>query len=369
MVYLDYNASAPMLDAVTDTVVNALRLTGNPSSVHSAGRAVRAVVEEARGAVAEFTGALAQNVIFTSGATEANNLAIKGVGCKRVIVSAIEHASVLEPSAHAEILPVDSNGVVDLASLEAILKQDLTPALVSVMLANNETGVIQPIEELATIAHEFGALFHCDAVQAPGRLGFSMTGLQADMVTISAHKIGGPRGAGALILGNGIDIQSEIDGGGQERGRRGGTENVGGIAGFGRATALAAAALGKANKVRRLRDHMEERILHAVPGAVIHGAATARLPNTSCIGVAGVPAETQVIAMDLAGVAVSAGAACSSGKVRFSHVLRAMGVPEADAGSAIRVSMGTETSEDDIAHFLDAWTSHIKMVKGRASAA
>jgi cysteine desulfurase len=369
MVYLDYNASAPMPDVVADSAVNALRLTGNPSSVHSAGRAVRAVVEEARGAVAELTGALVQNVIFTSGASEANNLAIKGVGCKRVIVSAIEHASVLEPSADAQILPVDTNGVVDPTSLEAMLKQDMSPTLVSVMLANNETGVIQPIAELAAIAHEFGALFHCDAVQAPGRLAFSMAGLEADMVTISAHKIGGPRGAGALILANSIDIQTEIEGGGQERGRRGGTENVGGIAGFGRATALATTALEEANKVRRLRDHMEERILQAVPEAVIHGAATARLPNTSCIGVEGVPAETQVIAMDLAGVAVSAGAACSSGKVKASYVLRAMGVPESDAASAIRVSMGTETSEDDISHFLDAWVSHIKMVKGRASAA
>lgn len=369
MIYLDYNASAPIVSAAKDAVVAALDVIGNPSSVHGEGRRARALVEEARASLAGLVGAAAESVVFTSGATEANNRAVSGSGRRRTLVSAVEHPSVLQAAATAEIIDVDRDGRVTPESLDALFVGDDRPALVSVMLSNNETGVVQPVAELAAVAHEHDALFHCDAVQAPGRLPVDMTALGADMLTLSAHKIGGPKGAGALIVAPGLDLESAIKGGGQERGRRGGTENVASIAGFGAAAAWAEAMLGEADRIRDLRDRMERELLARVPEAVIHGREVPRLPNTSSIGVEGASAETQVIALDLAGIAVSAGSACSSGKVTSSHVLRAMGLSEQAAASAIRVSIGAETTEDEIARFLDAWTSHIKGRKQQASAA
>jgi len=369
MIYLDCNASAPISDEVMEAVVQAMRTTGNPSSVHADGRAARALVEDARGAVAQMVDTVAQNVIFTAGATEANNLAIRGAGRKRIIASPVEHPSVLQAQSGMEMLAVDENGIVVPKSLEALLEENAEPALVSVMLANNETGVIQPISDLVDIAHRYGAYFHCDAVQAPGRLEISMSSLAVDMLTLSAHKIGGPKGVGALVLAAVVEIDGMIKGGGQERGRRGGTENVGAVVGFGEAARRISETLEGAARIRSLRDEMEERVLEAVPDAVIHGASVSRLPNTSNIGVAGASAETQVIAMDMAGIAISAGSACSSGKVTSSHVLKAMGLSESDAQSAIRVSLCPETTKTDIDHFLNAWVSHIKTVKDRANAA
>ena len=370
MIYLDCNASAPISDQVMEAVGHAMRTTGNPSSVHADGRAARALVESARGAVAQMVDAAAQNVIFTSGATEANNLAICGSGRKRVVVSPVEHPSVLQARSETEMLTVDENGIVIPESLETLLEGSDETALVSVMLANNETGVVQPIADLADIAHRYGAFFHCDAVQAPGRLSFSMSSLRVDMLTLSAHKIGGPRGVGALILAPAVEVDGMIKGGGQERRRRSGTENVGAIVGFGEAAKRISKTLDGATRLRSLRDELELRVLATVPEAIIYGAGANRLPITSNIGVVGVSAETQGNCNGYGWYRYqSAGSACSSGKVTSSHVLKAMGLSEVAAQSAIRISLCPETTKSDIDHFLNAWLSHIKAVKDRTKAA
>ncbi|HAA92882.1 MAG TPA: hypothetical protein DCE33_10575, partial [Rhodospirillaceae bacterium] len=363
------NASAPITSDAKDAVTAALDVTGNPSSVHAEGRKARSIVEDARHKLARLIGASAENIVFTSGATEANNLALRGSGCRRILVSSVEHPSVLQSSKVVETIDVDCAGCVVPETLERLLAENDGPALVSVMLANNETGVIQPVRELASIAHAHGSLVHCDAVQAPGRIPVDMRELGVDMMTLSAHKIGGPKGVGALVLAPGIDVEGIITGGGQERGRRGGTENISAIAGFGAAAVCADTALGNIEKVRARRDKMERELVSRVPEAIIHGAKASRLANTSSVGVEGALAETQVIALDLAGFAISAGSACSSGKVTPSHVLTAMGLSQEAAASAIRVSIGTETTEDEIALFIDAWSAHIRSRKQQASAA
>lgn len=357
-VYLDYNATTPLRPQAIDAVAAALRAGGNPSSVHGPGRAARRTVEDARDRVAALVGARPAEVVFTSGGTEANALALSGSGVDGFLVSAIEHDSVLHNAPRAMPIPVDDHGVVDLAALERLL--GAAPAggtLVSVMLANNETGVIQPVAEAAALARGRGARVHCDAVQAAGKIAIDMGALGVDMLTLSAHKLGGPQGAGALVLRDGMALTPILRGGGQERGRRAGTENVPGIAGFGAAAAAAGADLvaGEAARVAALRDRLEDSVRHFAPRAVIYGAGVARLANTSCIGLAGVAAETQVMALDLAGVAVSSGSACSSGKVRASHVLGAMGVAAEAAGCAIRVSLGWDSTESDVDGFLAAW--------------
>ena len=356
MTYLDYNASAPMPDAVVDAIAAAARLAGNPSSVHAYGRAARAVVEDAREAVAALVGARPQHVVFTSGATEANALALRGCGRRRVLVAATEHDSVLNAASGAEIVPVDRDGIVDPDALRRMLAGGGgADAVVAVMLANNETGVLQPLAAVAAIAAEAGALLHCDAVQGPGRVPVDLAALGADFLSLSAHKIGGPKGIGALILRRDGTIAPDMRGGGQERGLRGGTENLTGIAGFGAAAQAVPNSLARAGAIRRLRDALEERARAIAPGAVVFGSAAARLPNTACIALPGVGAETQVMALDLAGVAVSAGSACSSGKIKASHVLRAMGVPDDLARCAIRVSLGPESRPADVEAFLAAW--------------
>lgn len=356
--YLDHNATAPLRRAAADAMAGALDEWGNPSSVHGRGRAARRLVEEARAEVAALAGARAEEVVFTSGGTEANDLAIRGHGRGRVLVSAIEHPSVLEAAGDIETIPVDGDGVVDLDALSRLLAAGGNrPIIVSVMLANNETGVLQPVSGVAgvaALAREAGALIHCDAVQAAGRIALDMGALGVDMLTLSAHKIGGPKGVGALIVAGDMTLDPVLRGGGQERGRRAGTENVPGIAGFGAAAKQAAREIGAAQGLATLRDALEERVLGAIPGSRIVGAGVDRLPNTSCIAVAGLSAETQVMALDLAGFAVSAGAACSSGKVSPSHVLRAMGLGDEIAGCAIRVSLGAGNSRADIEAFTDA---------------
>jgi len=325
---------------------------GNPSSVHSFGRAARRIVEDARRQVAALAGADPEHIVFTSGGTEANNLALRGAGRARILVSAVEHPSVLEAADEIESVPVDANGIVDLAALARMLESDDRPAVVSVMLANNETGVILPVAEAAHIAHRKGALVHCDAVQAAGRLPLDMSALGVDMLTLSAHKLGGPKGVGALAVSGRIRLNPIIRGGGQERGRRSGTENIPGIAGFGVAAELAAAEIDAVHAAASLRDRLEDRILREVPWARIVGAGVRRLPNTSCIALPGVSTETQVMALDLAGFAVSAGSACSSGKVKASRVLQAMGLPDDIAGCAIRVSLGLANGESEIDRFV-----------------
>jgi len=359
--YLDWNATAPLRPEAAAAVAAALGRCGNPSSVHRWGRAARQFVERARETVAGLIGAAPEGVVFVSGGTEANHLALLGAGRERVLVSAVEHSSVLQAVPGAEPIAVDGDGIVDLARLEHQLAADPRPAIVSVMLANNETGIIQPVAEIARVARAHGALFHCDAVQAAGKIPLNISEIGADLISLSAHKLGGPLGIGALVVAGNAEPAALIRGGGQERGRRAGSENLPGIAGFAAATEAAAteaAANGIADyhRVRQLRDMLEAAALAAVPDAVVIGAGIERLPNTTALAMPGTSAETQVIALDLDGVMVSAGAACSSGKVGPSHVLAAMGVPPEIAAGTIRVSLGWTTTEADIAHFLEAWT-------------
>jgi cysteine desulfurase len=356
--YLDWNATAPLRPEAAAAMSAALARCGNPSSVHRWGRAGRQMVEHAREAVAALLGGVdPSNVVFVSGGTEANHLALLGAGRRRVLVSAVEHDSVRHAVPGSETIPVDCDGVVALDGLERLLATDTRPALVSVMFANNETGVIQPVAGIAAIARKYRALFHCDAVQAAGKFALDASEIGADLFTLSAHKLGGPPGVGALVVTGGLDLVPLFHGGGQERGRRAGTENLPGIAGFAAAAAASTERIAIYDRVRALRDELEASIAAVAPDAVVVGATAPRLPNTSAIAMPGVAAETQVIALDLDGVMVSAGAACSSGKVGPSHVLAAMGVGSDLAGSAIRVSLGWSSSEADIAHFLRAWSA------------
>lgn len=366
-VYMDHNATTEVRPGVRDAVAGALALTGNASSVHRFGRAARKLVEDAREQVSALLGARPAGVVLTSGGTEANNLAIGGSKRTRVLVSAVEHASVLKSVPAPEIIPVDADGLVDLGALESKLADNGEAALVSVMLANNETGVIQPLADVSAIAHEHGALVHCDAVQAAGKIPVDMKALGIDMVTLSAHKIGGPQGVGALVLADEPALSPLIRGGGQERGRRAGTENLPGIAGFGAAAAAALKGLSDFAGLRGWRDRIEAALI-LNQGVRVFGAGATRLANTSCLTMPGIGAEQQIIALDLAGVAVSAGSACSSGKVEASHVLAAMGVEAEDAATAIRVSLGWSTTEDDVARFIGAWTEVHARAKETAAA-
>ncbi len=353
--YLDHNATTPLRVGVAAAMADALGDVGNPSSVHRAGRRARRRVEAARERVAGLVGVCAEDVVFTSGGTEANALALRGCGRRRVLVSAVEHDSVIRAVAGAESIPVDGCGRVDGAALANLLAADDVPAVVSVMLANNETGVIQPVAELAEVARRFGALIHCDASQAAGKMPVSVSGLGVDMLTVSAHKLGGPMGVGALIVASGCELVPFLQGGGQEHGRRAGTENVPGIVGFGLAAELAGADVVRLAGLAEWRDALERRCRALVPECRVFGAAAERLANTSCLSLPGVGSEVQVMALDLAGVAVSAGSACSSGKVRASHVLRAMGVTGNEAACAIRVSLGWDSTAQDVDAFLAAW--------------
>jgi cysteine desulfurase len=327
------------------------------------------MVESARVAVAGMIGAAPDSVIFTSGGTEANHLALIGAGRERILVSAVEHDSVLRAIPAAEQIMVDGDGVVRLDALADLLAVDDRPALVSVMLANNETGVIQPVAEIAAAAHASGAIFHCDAVQAAGKIAFDVGAIGADLLTLSAHKFGGPAGVGALLAASGIDLAPLLRGGGQEGGRRAGTENISGIAGLAAAAKAAVEELGRYDRVRALRDALEAEILAAAPDAIMIGADAPRLPNTSAIAMPGMAATTQVIALDLDGVMVSAGAACSSGKVGPSHVLAAMDLPPDVRSSTIRVSLGWATSEAEIERFIQSWTALYGRLRGFAQEA
>ena len=366
-VYLDHNATTVTRPVARDAVARALELTGNGSSVHGFGREVRRLIEDAREAVAQVTGAEPAGVVFTGSGTEANNLSLRGARRARVLASAVEHVSVLKAALDIEEIPVNGEGIVSLEALDALLADDVRPALVSVMLANNETGVIQPLADVSAIAKNHGALVHCDAVQAAGKIPFDIKALGADMISLSAHKIGGPAGVGALVLAGELSLQGILRGGGQERGRRAGTENVSGIAGFGAAARAAIDGLSDFARLASWRDRIEAG-LGKVAGVHIFGTGGPRLPNTSCLTMPGVKSETQIIALDLAGFALSAGSACSSGKVEPSHVLAAMGVEAGDADTAIRVSLGWNSAADDIERFLEAWTT-VQAQMGAADAA
>jgi cysteine desulfurase len=350
-VYLDHNATSPLRPEVLDAMVEALRAGGNPSSVHREGRAARARIEMARRQVAVLAGSLPAEIVFTSGGTEANSVALGGAGRKRVLASAVEHDSVLKAVANVDLVPVDREGVIDLEALERRLAASTEPALVSVMFANNETGVLQPIADVVRIARAAGALVHCDAVQGAGRAEVDMHGLGVDYLSLSAHKLGGPTGVGALAVRSGAPLIADRRGGAQEGYRRAGTENVGGIVGFGAAARTARVR----PEFTAWRDSMESELLRIAPESHVHGARAPRLGNTSCISMPGVKAETQVMALDLAGICVSAGAACSSGKVGRSAVLAAMGADPADAASALRISFGWNTAFEDIERLIGAW--------------
>jgi len=365
--YLDWNATAPLRPEAAAAMAEALMRTGNPSSVHRWGREARRAMETARAQVAALVGAAPGEVVFTSGGTEANRLALGGLAGRRLLVSALEHDSVRQAADGAAAIPATPEGVIDLAALKRMLAEDERPALVSLMLANNETGVIQPVAEAARLAHAKGALLHCDAVQAAGKIAVDRAALGADLLALSAHKLGGPPGVGALIVAEAVPLKAVQTGGGQERGRRAGTENLPGIVGFGAAAAAAAERLQDYAAVALLRDEAERRLAAIAPDAPVYGAAAPRLANTLSLGMPGVPAATQVMALDLAGVMVSAGAACSSGKIRRSRVLEAMGVKAEAAESAIRISLGWTSSAIDIDQLVEAWGA--LYARTRASAA
>jgi len=361
--YFDWNANALLRPQARAAMEVALDAVGNASSVHAEGRSVRALIEKARAQVAALVGAAPKDVTFTSGATEANTFALTPlIGAPprdRLFVSAVEHPSVLCGGRFSkdkvEELPVDDDGVVDLAALAKAIARADRP-LVSVMLANNETGVVQPLARVAPIVHAAGGLLHVDAVQAPGRMACRIDELDADFVTLSAHKIGGPQGAGALIRRGDRQLDPLVKGGGQERGLRGGTENIAAIAGFGAAAeACATFWREEASRMASLRDRLEAGLHAVTPDAIIFGARVTRLPNTTFFAVPGVKAETAIIAFDLNGIAVSSGAACSSGKVQPSTVLKAMGVAEDLVRGAVRVSLGHSTTEAEIDMFLQTW--------------
>ena len=382
-IYLDDNASAPLRDCAREAAVAALALYGNASSVHAEGRAVRRAINEAREAVARLAQTPASNVVFTSGATEANAMAldpaakIGGKAVTHLLVSAIEHPSVLCGGRFALqqriVVPVDGQGIVSPEAVKAALAAlpDDAVALVSVMAANNETGVVQPIGEIADIVHAAGGALHCDAVQAAGRLDLGTATEGADMISLSGHKMGAPTGVGALVLrGDRMTFGKPlIGGGGQERNRRAGTENVPGIAGFGAAAREAVQESDVWSEILVLREWIEDRLRTISPDVAFVGGAGARLPNTICAALAGVQAETAVIGFDLAGVAVSSGSACSSGKVGPSHVLEAMGVADDLKRAALRISLTRNTTREEAEAFVAAWEKICVPAAARQSAA
>jgi cysteine desulfurase len=364
--YLDWNATTPLRPEAKTAMALASDIVGNPSSVHAEGREARRLVEDARAIVAAAVGGLPQNVVFTSGGTEANALALTphlrrggSPPAQRLLGSAIEHASVLAGGRFApeaiQTIAVTSSGVVDLDCLRGMLAGG-PPALVSIMLANNETGAIQPVAEAAEIVHAAGGVLHVDAIQAFGKIPFDLVSTGADILTLSAHKLGGPKGIGALVVAEGLSgFEPLLRGGGQEQGRRAGTENVTGITGFGAAVAAALAVLEQDRpRVEGLRQRLETG-LRRTPDMIVFSDDVQRLPNTVLFTVPGLKAETAVIGFDLAGVSVSSGSACSSGKVQPSHVLQAMGCGPELAQGAVRLSLGWSTSETHVDSALEAW--------------
>ncbi len=353
-VYLDHAATSPLRPASRAAILESSDFFGNPSSVHAEGRAGRAMLEAARRVIGAAIGAAgAGELVFTSGATEANATVLSSHARQAgvILASSVEHPSILAQPG-VETVPVDALGRLDLAALEARLARG-DVAIVALMLANNETGVVQPVADAARLVHATGARLHVDAVQALGRIAVDIDALGCDSLALSAHKLGGPKGSGALWLRDPDATAPLLHGGGQEGRRRAGTENAAGIAGF--AAAVTAATAEAPTRLAALRLALEADARAIAPDAVVVAEAAERLPHIAAIALPGVPAATQVMALDLAGIAVSAGAACSSGKVARSHVLDAMGAPAALADCTIRVSLGWTTTDADIARFLDAW--------------
>ncbi len=375
--YFDFNATAPIRDQAREAVLEALSTVGNASSVHGEGRQAHARIEQAREAVAELVGAAPDGVTFTSGGTEANHLAFAQAaprGAGSILYSATEHPSVSAAAKRAGAeaglsvveIPVTPQGTVCLDALASLLSAGAPCPFVSVMAANNETGTVQPLKAISRLVKEAGGILHTDAVQSAGKESFNLRESGADMATFSAHKIGGPQGVGAFVLAQDASVTARQTGGGQERGRRSGTENVGGIAGFGAAAKAVLADMqdGSVEHVRGLRDDLEIRLKRSGQNVTIFGNGADRLPNTSCFSAPGLKAETLLMQLDLAGFAVSAGSACASGKVARSHVLLAMGVEEVLSAGAIRVSLGGSNTGREVEMFVQAWTRSARKVNG-----
>ena len=360
-IYLDYNATSPLPAAVIDAISRAMRDDfGNPSSIHAYGQRAKAALDQARSDVAALIGADPMEIVFTSGGTESDNFALRGAfdtlapsGRRRIVTSGIEHEAVLNTvkalaakGADVVTLPAGRDGLIDPASVLAAANRET--AIVSIMLANNEIGTIQPVRELSGHVRASGALLHTDAVQAAGKIPISVKDLGADLLSISAHKFGGPKGVGAIWIRKGVRLTGQNTGGRQERNRRAGTENVPGIVGMGVAARLAREALASSASIAALRNGFEDGILAGVPGTAVNGARDKRVPNTSNISFEGLEAESLLIALDLEGVAVSTGSACSSGTLEPSHVLRAMGLPNAFARNSLRFSLGSSTTAEEV---------------------
>jgi cysteine desulfurase len=375
-IYLDHNATTPPAPEAVEAMSRALREEfGNPSSVHAHGQRAKAALDEARTEVAKLVGAEPGDIVFTGSGTESDNLAVRGVldaspsGRTRLVVTPVEHEAILNTAkalsrrgATVTVLPVDANGVVQLSALDEVLGPDV--AIVSVMLANNETGVLQPVAELSRVARARRVPSHTDAVQAVGKIPVDVTALGVDLLTMAAHKLGGPKGVGALWIRRGTPVSAVITGGRQERSRRAGTENVPAIAGFGVAARLARARLAaEASRLTGLRDRLEAGILEAVPGTAVNGAGAPRVPNTTNIAFEKVEAESLLIALDLEGIAVSTGSACSSGTLEPSHVLRAMGLPQGRVQSSIRFSLGTTTTQEEIDRVLGVLPALVRRLR------
>lgn len=362
-IYLDYNATCPIRPEVISAVADVMAHTGNASSIHGAGREARKIVEDARADIAAFVNVRSAQVIFNAGATEGNNTILSGYRNATVLMSAIEHPSVTEAAPHARKIPVTRSGVVDLDQFAAMVRT-MDGGLVCVQLVNSETGVIQPIAQIAAIANEHGLRVHCDAVQAAGRMAIDFKALGVDTLTLSAHKFGGPQGVGALVFREGLLLPKLMLGGGQEKRQRAGTENVAGIAGFAAATRLAAAEIDAyQTRTKPFQETLERGLLEIANDIVIAGADAPRVTNTTCALLPRTSAETQLMAMDLEGVSVSSGSACSSGTFKPSHVLESMGFGAEGAKSALRFSTGWATTADDIDAALTAYKRVVNRIR------
>lgn len=351
-VYLDYNASAPLRPSARARMIEALDVTSNPSSIHADGRAGRKYIETARRIIGQTLDVSPNQIIFTSGATEANNTIIKGFDGKRILVGGCEHPSIIQSGVNVTSIPVDENGIIKLDALEKLLRDEPT-ALVSVMYVNNETGVINPVSDIAKLAHAHGALFHTDATQAYGRIAFTREALDADFITFSSHKIGGPMGAGAIIFKPQTAVPVLIHGGGQERRQRAGTENFAAIAGFGAAAEDAVNQFNQFESLRLWRNEIETALIAS--GSTIFGTVADRVVNTISFAHPTKDSQTMLMALDVNGASLSSGSACSSGSIQASHVLKAMNVEPALISNALRLSMGWHTSREDIDFFLKIW--------------
>ena len=352
-IYMDYNATSPVLPQVRERMGELDALPLNASSIHAMGRKAKQVLEDSRTTIANYISAWPDEVIFTANGTEANNLALKGIEGRSLMMAATEHSSIIEIAKAATgtmILPVEENGLLNIGTLEKAL-QGCESALVSVMLVNNETGLIQPIREIAALVHKYGGLMHTDAVQAVGKLTFDFTTLGVDMLTIAAHKVGGPVGVGALIVKNDVKLNSQMLGGGQEKRRRAGTENIAAVAGF----AALIDNLPDLSNLMPLREKLETEIFAISPTSRLISKGAGRVANTISIITPSLSSELQLMHLDLAGICVSAGSACSSGRIEASHVLQAMGYSKEESSSAIRISMGWATTEVELDAFIAAW--------------